>query len=231
MMRSVTTTSILFISFISRTSCLSIVNPSTIQSIHEASSSLQHIFDHSSTIISSSVGTTGNLSNLLDLYKGTLSAHPLATKMVTGGTLAVTGDAIAQSRDIDGEYNTRRAASFMVFDMCYRALQHVSFPVIVQQCQGQYIGGVIASVPILTTLFNGLNVDNPVYYYGAMEQTLASQLGIVPFMYYPVFYVLTAFVQGLSTEGAIERAKETFIPLMKRNLLFWIPGNVKDELV
>ena len=64
-----------------------------------------------------------------------------------------------------------------------------------------------------------------------MEQTLASQLGIVPFMYYPVFYVLTAFVQGLDAEGAINRAKETFIPLMKRNLLFWIPGKYGQTLM
>eukprot|EP00558_Chaetoceros_sp_UNC1202_P005975 CAMPEP_0197257984 /NCGR_PEP_ID=MMETSP1429-20130617/80583_1 /TAXON_ID=49237 /ORGANISM="Chaetoceros sp., Strain UNC1202" /LENGTH=147 /DNA_ID=CAMNT_0042721971 /DNA_START=6 /DNA_END=449 /DNA_ORIENTATION=- len=56
-----------------------------------------------------------------------------------------------------------------------------------------------------------------------MEQTLASQLGIVPFFYYPVFYTITAFVQGLDSEAAVQRAKDTFIPLMKRNLLFWIP--------
>ena len=61
------------------------------------------------------------------------------------------------------------------------------------------------------------------YYGGVVEQTLASQLGIVPFLYYPVFFSLTAFIQGLGAHGAIERAKENFFPLMKRNLLFWIP--------
>ncbi len=196
------------------------IEPAIIPSIHEISSSVQHILDHTTTIAS----TTTNAPNLLDLYKESLATQPLFTKMVTGGTLAVTGDAIAQSQVKEEEYSTRRAASFMVFDMCYRALQHFSFPIIVENLQGQYIGGAIASMPLISTMVENLQVDDPTYYYGAFEQTLASQLGIVPFLYYPVFYTLTAFVQGLSAEGAINRAKETFIPLMKRNLLFWIPG-------
>ena len=63
----------------------------------------------------------------------------------------------------------------------------------------------------------------PMSYLAAMEQTLASQLGIIPFLYYPVFFSLTGLIQGLTTEQSITRAKETFIPLMKRNLLLWIP--------
>lgn len=196
-----------------------IIGPSELHTIHDISSNAAHIFEHSTTIASSSI----QAPNVLDLYKQVLAEHPLPTKMITGGTLAVAGDAIAQSQAKDEDYSKRRAFSFMAFDMCYRALQHVSFPVIVQQCQGQYIGGAIASIPLLASFFNNLGLDNPTPYYGAMEQTLASQLGIVPFLYYPVFYVLTAFVQGLTTEEAVNRAKETFIPLMKRNLLFWIP--------
>lgn len=214
---------LLLISITQGTSGLSIINPTTIQSIHDVSTSLPHVIQHSNTIASASAASAPHATNLLDLYKQTLAEHPLPTKMITGGTLAVCGDAIAQSQAKDEDYSKRRAFSFMAFDMCYRALQHVSFPVIVQQCQGQYIGGAIASVPLLASVFNSFGLDNPTYYYGAMEQTLASQLGIVPFMYYPVFYVLTAFVQGLTTEEAVNRAKETFIPLMKRNLLFWIP--------
>lgn len=42
-------------------------------------------------------------------------------------------------------------------------------------------------------------------------------------LYYPVFYIVTSFVQSLTVEETVDRAKETFIPLMKRNLLFWIP--------
>jgi Mpv17 / PMP22 family. len=142
--------------------------------------------------------------------------------MITGGTLAVCGDAIAQSRTKD-EYDKRRALSFAGFDCVYRAVQHFSFPVIVQHCQGQYLGALVAATPGIAALLKALDVENLNSYYGAVEQTLASQLGIVPFFYYPVFYTVTAFVQGLDAEGAVQRAKDTFVPLMKRNLLFWIP--------
>jgi hypothetical protein len=109
----------------------------------------------------------------------------------------------------------------------------------VHNLQGQYIAALVAATPGLNALVQNMlqNADTaaaaataagatvlpPEYYYGAMEQTLASQLGIVPFFYYPVFYTITAFVKGVDREQAVQRAKDTFIPLMKRNLLFWIP--------
>lgn len=55
-------------------------------------------------------------------------------------------------------------------------------------------------------------------------------------IYYPVFYATTGLVQGLTFDETVTRAKETFIPLMKRNLLFWIPtqfavfGFVEEDL-
>lgn len=146
-------------------------------------------------------------------YQDALQQHPLMTKMVTGGTLATCGDAIAQSQNTVEAYDKRRAVSFMVFDMCYRALQHVAFPVIAQHCHGQYLGEMLQGTPL---------VLEPEYL-AAMERTLASQLGIVPFLYYPVFYALTALVQNLSPQAAVGRARETFIPLMQKNLKFWIP--------
>lgn len=150
-------------------------------------------------------------ANLLHSYKDLLKNHPLQTKMATGATLAVCGDAIAQSQEQGTPYDKRRAASFGAFDTAYRAVQHAAFPVIVQQCHGQFLGA----------LFTGLTI--PSAYLAAMEQTLASQLGIVPFFYYPVFFALTAAIQGLDAEAAVQRAKDMFLPLMKRNLLFWIP--------
>ena len=38
-----------------------------------------------------------------------------------------------------------------------------------------------------------------------------------------MFYTVAALVQGLDQEQAVQSAKDTFIPLMKRNLFFWIP--------
>lgn len=203
------------------------------QFVSSSSSSLSHLSSNviqhfTTTGISSSSTTTATSTdavsnvNLLTLYKNILAQHPLPTKMITGGTLAVCGDAIAQSRTTD-EYDKRRALSFAGFDCVYRAVQHFSFPVIVQHCQGQYLGALVAATPGIAALIKALDLENVNYYYGAVEQTLASQLGIVPFFYYPVFYTVTAFVQGLDAEGAVQRAKDTFVPLMKRNLLFWIP--------
>jgi len=197
-----------------------IIDPSAIHSIHQAATNslpqISEFFQQHSTTIASNVPAH---ANLLDLYKQTLAEYPLPTKMLTGGTLAVCGDAIAQSQS-DEEYDKRRAVSFAAFDMVYRSVQHFSFPAIVHQLHGQYIGALVAAIPGINALANNLGWEN---HYGAMEQTLASQLGIVPFFYYPVFYTITAFVQGLDKEAAVQRAKDTFVPLMKRNLLFWIP--------
>lgn len=154
-------------------------------------------------------------ADILTSYTHSLAAHPISTKMATGGVLSVLGDAIAQSRE-PAEYDRRRAASFMVFDMTYRALQHTIFPLIVGTCRGQFFLAAAASIPLAS-------VSADPFYCAAMERTLASQLGVVPFIYYPAFFALTGVVQGLSVEGSVDRAKEKFIPLMKRNLLFWIP--------
>ena len=166
------------------------------------------VMQHTGMIMGGKVATT---------YTDLLAQHPLVTKMATGGVLATCGDSIAQSKIPDQPYDKRRAASFMLFDMAYRAVQHLSFPVIVHECQGQYMDGLISSLHLSSLL------QMPTEYSAAVEQTLASQLGIVPFFYYPVFFTLTAFIQGLSAQGAVERAKENFLPLMKRNLLFWLP--------
>ena len=157
-------------------------------------------------------------------YKELLKTYPLPTKMMTGATLAVCGDAIAQSKDADAEYDKRRAASFAAFDMAYRALQHFSFPIIVAYCHGQILG----TLPVVGSLDSSQ--------LAAMEQTLASQLGIVPFLYYPAFFTISGAIQGLSAEASWSRAVDTFVPLMKRNLLFWIPvqfiqfGYIQEDL-
>jgi len=212
-------------------SAFGIIDPSALHSIHDAAASLtssashhqvSDFFMHTSNTIASASDAASQAFNPLQAYKNQLAAQPLITKMMTGGTLAVCGDAIAQSRN-DDDYDKRRALSFAGFDFIYRAVQHVAFPAIVHQCQGQYIASLLTASPALSHLVNNQLGADPQYYFGAMEQTLASQLGIVPFFYYPVFYTITAFVQGLDQEAAVQRAKDTFVPLMKRNLLFWIP--------
>ena len=154
-------------------------------------------------------------STLFEKYMSTLGNYPLPTKMVTGASLAVVGDAIAQGRE-DEEYNAARGASFAMFDSTYRAAQHFLFPMIVEFCKGQYLLSTIAAVGVTAEMFDLSSL-------AAMERSLASQLIIVPFFYYPVFFSFTAFMQGLDFDEGVQRAKDNFIPLMKRNLLFWIP--------
>jgi hypothetical protein len=149
--------------------------------------------------------------NFLEKYTTVLAEHPLPTKMMTGATLAVAGDAIAQQASDDEEYDVRRATSFGLFDMSYRALQHAAFPIIVAHCHGQFLSSLLPQLQESSNLA------------AAMEQTLASQLGIVPFLYYPAFFALTGAIQGLDAEASLNRAKENVLPLMARNLLFWIP--------
>ena len=174
---------------------------------------------HSQMLLSSSASAELiRPADILAAYKESLASNPLYTKMATGATLAIAGDSIAQSRE-DEPYDIRRAASFAAFDASYRALQHALFPPIVRICDGKFLLSAISSVPFFSKLVSGADQQ----YFGAVEQTLASQLGVVPFLYYPVFYVLTGCIQQISVSGTVDRAKETFIPLMKRNLLFWIP--------
>ena len=145
-------------------------------------------------------------------YQQQLAEHPLVTKMMTGSVLAVCGDALAQSKEDNPEYDTKRAAGFAIFDSLYRALQHFSFPIIVAYCHGQTLG----SVPLIGDNFEASSL-------AAMESTLASQLGIVPFLYYPAYFSITGTMQGLTASESFSRAQEKFLPLMQRNLLFWIP--------
>jgi protein Mpv17 len=71
----------------------------------------------------------------------------------------------------------------------------------------------------MTTSQNNTNVP----LLAALEQSLVSQLVIVPTLYYPMFYAITGAMQGMTIEQTMGRAKDTFIPLMKYTPLFWIP--------
>ena len=171
-----------------------------------------------------------DVQELWTAYNQALVTDPYPTKMATGVVLAIMGDAIAQSQDPE-KYNIERAASFAAFDACYRAVQQVTYPPLIAACQGQYIAGLLGTVGL-----QSVATSYVAEYFGPLEQTLVSQLVIIPTLYYPVFYAVTGAVQGLTVEESITRAKETFIPIMKRNLLFWIPvqfiafGFVQEDL-
>lgn len=157
-------------------------------------------------------------SNLYIAYKQALVTDPLPTKMTTGALLALVGDGIAQrcvgEADECSIYDSKRAIAFATFDACYRAVQHAVYPPMVAFFQGQYLNAAFVSVmAALGMATTGGNDYRTIL--AAIEQALVSQLVIIPFLYYPVFYTITGFVQGLSFDETLERARETFIPLVR----------------
>lgn len=165
--------------------------------------------------------------NLFERYNYLLKYKPLRTKVITGATLAVLGDGIAQLRSsstsqMNERYNPQRALSFATFDGCYRIFQHMAFPYIISLCQGQVLGQIILSSSSLSssTTMGGKNIQLAC---AALERTLVYQLLITPLLYYPIFFTFTGYIQGLTPQQILERARTSFIPCWKRNLLFWIP--------
>merc|ERR1719343_1492754 len=160
-------------------------------------------------------------SSLLKDYKNALDANPLRVKIITGCLLAIVGDAIAQSGQPE-DYNKKRAAAFVAFDGAWRTVQQVTYGPIIETCNGKFSSSLLFSLPFANFQESLLQEENRIVL-GAIEQTLVSQLVLIPLLYYPIFYSVTGAVQSLTVEETVIRAKETFVPLMKRNLLFWIP--------
>jgi len=151
----------------------------------------------------------GSLAPATQAYSRVLTAHPLETKLATAAVLAVAGDALAQIRERE-PYNVRRAASFILFDACYRgAFQHATFPLITDTFRGDTIHAIFASLPQQVC--------------AALECTAVNQFLIVPTIYYPLFFALTGAVQGLDLNMSMRRAQEKFLPLMLRNYIYWLP--------
>ena len=164
--------------------------------------------------------TTLTAQSLYTSYKSLLLTDPLPTKMLTGAVVAVAGDAIAQGCVIVSDddtcqiYDAKRATSFALFDAAYRAAQQFLYGPMIAYFQGQLV---------LSLLWPSAASANVQHLAAALEQALVSQLVIIPVVYYPVFFAVTGAVQGLTAAETLERARETFGPIMKRNLLFWIP--------
>lgn len=167
------------------------------------------------------------LDVLFKPYQVSLANNPLITKVLTGAILAIAGDAMAQAasnaaavanNEKEVGYDKRRALSFAVFDSGYRFCQHHMFPAIIRYCQGNVIMNILPRILPSKSLVAMLAPAA-----AAVEQTAVYQLGIVPFVYYPIFFAFTGFIQGLSFPDSIARMRSQFFPCWKRNLMFWIP--------
>mmetsp|Transcript_58453 Transcript_58453/g.142945 ORF Transcript_58453/g.142945 Transcript_58453/m.142945 type:complete len:308 (+) Transcript_58453:235-1158(+) len=166
------------------------------------------------------------ITSLFASYRNALIEHPLTSKVLTGATLAIIGDFVAQytmwssstsptkspPTSVTAEdfaYDKRRAVSFAVFDACYRVFQNAMFPAVIGLCKGSIMKQL---VPVATTRVAA-----------AIERTMLYQLVIVPTLYYPVFFIFTGLIQGLSLNETLERMKSNYFKCWGRNLQFWIP--------
>jgi Mpv17 / PMP22 family len=171
--------------------------------------------------ISSAASSLPHVSDLFAAYQNALHTLPLQTQMVTGGVLAVAGDLSAQTLDKSREFDPKRTVSFAAFDACYRAVQHVLYPPMKEFFHGQFLLHAISAISH-TSIEQSIDQHTQVFA-AAAEQSLVSQLVVIPLIYYPIFFAVTGMVQGLSLNQSINRGLQQFFPLMKRNLLFWIP--------
>jgi hypothetical protein len=183
--------------------------------IPSISSSPSEIEQRALTILHTLTPMTSHSIPLLGRYRELLSIYPLPTQVLTGGTLAIVGDAIGQRTDKGYYvYDSRRGVSFMAFDMTYRTVQHFIFPWVSLHFHGQYLSALVTSLGII-------HQDQPLF--AAIEETLVNQLLVVPLFYYPAFFSFTAIIQGQSVLEGVQRAKSMFLPLMQRNLAYWLP--------
>lgn len=127
----------------------------------------------------------------------------------------------------------RRLLSFAIFGACYTGcFQYNLFAFLNEHVDGtdllfpaeaamQYatamaamLGVEISPLPEVTTLLPLL---------GAVQRTLINQLCIIPSLYYPLFFLITGLAYNLSLKEMIERARSLYLPLLQRNLAFWLP--------
>jgi Mpv17 / PMP22 family len=175
--------------------------------------------------ITAATSTLPQLPDLFGLYQNALHTLPLQTQMMTGAVLAVAGDVSAQAFDESGQIEPKRTLSFAAFDACYRAVQHIIYPPMKDFFHGQFLlHGISKILPSQTIIEQNLDqIHHHQVFAAAAEQSLVSQLVVIPLVYYPIFFAVTGMVQGLSWNQTIDRGLQSFVPLMQRNLLFWIP--------
>ena len=149
---------------------------SFIELSHSISSSIQST---NNLLASSTAANNGDstmamadiASSLLEDYRAALAKDPLKVKIITGCLLAIVGDAIAQAGTPD-DYNKKRAIAFVMFDAVWRTVQQVTYGPIIATCNGQFSLGLLGFLPFAK--------EENLFVLGAIEQTLVSQLILIP---------------------------------------------------
>jgi Mpv17 / PMP22 family len=121
-----------------------------------------------------------------------------------------------------------RTLSFAAFYGVFRAIQHYIFPPMFRLCRGQTLSALFRWILSVVSMVSTTSVVvdptlNLLRICAALEQALVSQLVIIPVIYYPLFFSMTGAMQGLTIQETVTRFQSTFVSIMKRNLVFWIP--------
>ncbi len=180
-------------------------------------------------------------SSLFQDYRNALDAHPLRVKITTGCLLAIVGDAIAQSIQPE-DYNKKRAAAFVAFDGVWRTVQQVTYGPIILNCNGKFFSGLLDSLPMASVHEEVLKEENRVIL-GAMEQTLVSQLLLIPCKFFVAvkglfvllfnqnFHTDQLFCSLLSQQQSFSCCHDLFISAVLSHILFcyWFCSESHDR--
>jgi hypothetical protein len=183
--------------------------------------------------------------HVFHVYGDALAQYPVTTKAITSGILATVGDAIAQVSSHNGydgkpfSYDYSRGLCFLGFGAVYTGVfQHYWFDFLGSHiCQwGEALklwGPSRAAIPVEDvydlnewwTYFDVVSVleSTPSNTAVATAKLAANQFLMIPSVYMPLFFAVTGSLAKLDLEENMERTKNMYIPLLKRNYLYWLP--------
>ncbi|EOD14505.1 hypothetical protein EMIHUDRAFT_461485 [Emiliania huxleyi CCMP1516] len=133
---------------------------------------------------------------LLTLYDQALTSHPLETRVATAASLAFAGDAVAQWSQ-SRSYDARRGVSFVACETCFRGILQ---PPILLWVVATFAGRLATA-----------------------KRVAVNQFVVSPLVYFPLFWLCTGVIQGLSLGETVSRARAGFRKLYSRSLLYWLP--------
>jgi hypothetical protein len=146
------------------------------------------------------------LEQMALVYDEALTQSPIPTRVITAAVLATTGDALAQKGDASvsqkngGRWDRRRTLSFALAEGIYKGLLlHPMMLFAIRRLNGQYLG------------------------VAAIERALFNQLCMAPCVYYPLYFLISGWMQGLSNRETLRRMRAKFPRVYGINLCFWIP--------
>lgn len=143
-------------------------------------------------------------------YTDALVVDPVTTKMYTAALVVALGDAVSQLQEASEtgkQYDVPRGVAFAVFGALYTgAFQHWWF---------LWLNENVPSIDPSLDFSQALLV--------AVTKTCLCQFGTIPLVYIPLFFALTGLLRGLTLQQTWDRACSLFLPLLRRNVTFWIP--------